>query len=84
MFYDAWTVDDRDCANQIATSDAVNTLFALDGSDANWTFQDCSQTDGADSHMECAFSYEGGAAFFSMRFGAIDGWEIYAVGFAAD
>ena len=84
VFYEAWTVDDRNCASQIATSDAVDTLFAIDGSGAQWTFEGCSQTDGPDQHTECAYSYEGGAAFFSMRFGATTGWQIYAVDFATD
>lgn len=85
VFYDAWRVDDRNCAAEIASDGAIATLFQVDGSDARWVEQGCGPHDDApEPHTDCVFSYEGGAAFFEMRFGAIDGWQVFNVRFVAD
>jgi hypothetical protein len=84
-FYDAWTVDDRACAEAIASEEAIDTLFVLDGSGADWEFMACNPDEEAsEQHVDCAFRYEGGAAIFELRFGAIDGWQVFDVDFQAD
>lgn len=84
VFYDAWTIGDRDCAEKVADDEAVDTLFALDGADNEWVFQGCFEQDLPDPHTDCAYTYPGGSAHFRMNHGAIDGWEIYEVEFVAD
>lgn len=84
-FYDAWTVNDRACAEKIATDEAVDTLFMIDGSEAQWEFQECTideQT--ADRDTVCSFRYEGGTARFALHRVPVDGWELYDVDFQAD
>lgn len=84
-FYDAWTVDDRGCAEQIATEAAIETLFVIDGTDAGWQFQGCDTGDEAvDPETVCRYRYEGGSAHFSMSHGATEGWQITAVDFQVD
>lgn len=84
VFYEAWTVGDRSCAEQVATEEAVETLFIFDGSGADWTAEGCSDDEaGDDPHTDCVYRYEGGWATFEMRFDPIAGWEIFQVRFAA-
>lgn len=84
VFYDAWTLGDRGCAEEVATDDAVETLFRASGAGASWTFQGCDTVDDPEPHTECIWSYEGGASFFTMEFEQPDGWRVTAVDFVAD
>ena len=85
VFYDAWTVDDRSCAGEVATNEAIEDLFVFDGSQADWTFEGC-DPEGADpdSGTECFFRYEGGSATFAMTWDVVDGWTVTAVTFTVD
>ena len=83
VLYDAWTLDDRRCAEQVATDDAVDQLFFFDGTDAGWSFESCAEDEDGD-WTNCSFRYEGGSATFQMRFDDVTGWEIFAVRFRAD
>lgn len=83
--YDAWRVDDRDCAERIATEEAIDSLFVIDGSDADWDFQECViDEEAADRDTDCTFRYEGGTAHFALHRVPVDGWQIYDVDFVAD
>lgn len=85
VFYDAWTVEDVDCAEEVASEDAIDTLFAIDGSDADWTSQGCATNEDADPPVvECAFAYDGGTAYFEMRYSPLAGWSVDAVRFVVD
>lgn len=84
VFYDAWTIDDTDCAARVASDDAIDTLFTADGSGADWSFEGCADNGVGRERIECAFRYEGGAAFFEMRVDAEDRWEVASVRFRAD
>lgn len=84
-FYDAWTVDDQACAEQFATEEAIDTLFVIDGSEAQWEFQECAiDAQTPDRDTVCSFRYEGGTALFSLHRVPVDGWELYDVDFQAD
>lgn len=83
VFYEAWTLDDRRCAEQVATDEAVDQLFFFDGTDAGWTFEGCVDDEDGD-WSNCSFRYEGGSATFQLRFDDVTGWEVFAVAFRAD
>ena len=83
VFYEAWTLGDRQCAEQVATNQAVDQLFFFDGTDADWSFQGCVDDDDGEP-TNCSFRYEGGSSTFRMRFDDVTGWEIFAVSFRAD
>ena len=84
VFYDAWTIDDVGCAERVATDGAIDTLFAANGSGADWSFEGCAGDLLGDDPVECAFRYEGGAAFFEMQVDGDDRWEVADVRFIAD
>lgn len=84
MFYEAWTVADRGCAERIATPEAVDELFRFDGSDAGWSFEGCVEDEEAEEpHSDCLFRYEGGTAVFELH-GDLSGWTVRAVEFIVD
>ena len=85
VFYDAWTIRDRSCAEQIATEEAVEDLFVYDGSDADWTFVGCEDTSTSEDRLAaCRFDYQGGSATFELRHDVVDGWKVTAVTFTVD
>lgn len=84
VFYEAWRVDDRGCAEEVASDAAIDTLFEVNGAGADWQFQGCQAVDEPEPQIECAWSYEGGAAFFEMSYSPIDGWRVEQVDFVAD
>jgi hypothetical protein len=77
-----WVAGDQPAAGRCASVAVITDLFSKsDGSQANWTFQGC-QGDPGDP--ECAFSYEGGGAFFAMNGSEADGWKAVSVRYVAD
>jgi hypothetical protein len=80
----AWTRGDVDCADPLMTDDALDELFARDGSDATDVFQGCFEVDEPDPHMDCAFTYLGGSTHYLMNFSPTDGWQVYDVNQVAD
>ena len=85
-FMDSWQLDDRPCAEAIATDGAVNTMFAVEPGPTPQDFFGCSPVDDgtSDPHNECVFGFEGGTTNLKMNFGAIDGWRVFEVSFVAD
>jgi hypothetical protein len=83
VFYDAWTIDDRACAERVATEEAIEDLFVFDGTDAGWSSEGCTE-DEQGAGIGCAFRYEGGSARFAMRETLLRGWQVEAVTFTAD
>jgi hypothetical protein len=79
VLYEAYTLGDRDCAEQLATDSAVDTLFAIPGGGGGWTYQGCTEQDEPDPHLDCAYSFTGGATHFRMSFSDTDGWVVYDV-----
>lgn len=79
VLYEAYTLGDRDCAEQLATASAVDTLFAIPGGGGGWTYQGCTEQDVPDPHLDCAYSFTGGATHFRTRFSDTDGWVVYEV-----
>ncbi len=84
VFYDAYTVGDRDCASKVGTASAVDALFDIFGAGGGWTFQGCDEQTDPDPHFLCAYSFDGGSTAFRLNFGAVDGWMIYEVFQTAD
>ena len=85
VFYDAWTIRDRTCAEQVATEEAIEDLFVYDGSDADWTFVGCEDTSAAEDRLaDCRFDYRGGSATFGLHHDVVDGWEVTTVTFTVD
>jgi hypothetical protein len=77
-----WVAGDQPAAGRCASTAVVTDLFGKgDGSHANWTFQGCQGDPGV---PECAFSYEGGGAFFTMNGTEADGWKAVSVRYVAD
>jgi hypothetical protein len=76
----AWTAGDANGAARCATPSAVSTLFARPGRGAGWSFQGC---DGPDPGVpQCAFSYPGGRASFTLMGTEAQGWSVTSVAFA--
>ena len=85
VFYDAWTIRDRTCAEQVATEEAIEDLFVYDGSDADWTFVGCEDTSTAEDRLaDCRFDYRGGSATFELHHDVVDGWRVTTVTFTVD
>jgi hypothetical protein len=96
-FYEAWQVRDRGCAESIGSAEAIDALFALDGSNTEGMLEACDPGDEIDGDeggngaggsaapvSVCTFRYEGGSALFDLRFGATVGWQVTAVDFRGD
>lgn len=79
VLYQAYALDDRGCAEQIATNSAVDTLFAIPGGGSDWEYQGCTEQDEPDPHLDCAFTFPGGATHFRESYSDTDGWVIYEV-----
>jgi hypothetical protein len=82
--YDAWVRGDQACAAQLTTPAALAELFSRDGTDATDQFQGCTEEIVPDPHTDCAFSFEGGATHYLMKFSNTDGWQTYDITQFAD
>lgn len=79
---EAWGADDQAAAARCATDAVVDVLFRTSGVGNSWFFQGC---DRADPGVPiCAFSYEGGAAFFTVEGTEAAGWKATKLEFLAD
>mgnify|MGYP001608848580 CR=1 FL=1 len=79
VMYEAFTLDDRDCAEKLATTDAVDALFAIPGDGSDWVYQGCTEEEVPDPHLNCAYTFPGGATHFRTSYNDVDGWVIYEV-----
>jgi len=79
VLYEAYTLGDLECANQVATDDAVDTLFDIPGGGGGWTYQGCSEQLLPDPHIDCAYTFPGGATHFKTNYSDTDGWVIFEV-----
>jgi len=78
----AWGADDRAAASRCASAAVIDRLFQTSGAGNSWFFQGC---DRADPGVPiCAFSYEGGAAFFTVEGTDAAGWKATKLEFLAD
>jgi hypothetical protein len=80
----AWTRGDTACAAELMTDDALDELFARDGSGATDEFQGCFEQDEPDPHMDCAWTYPGGSTHYLMNLSPTDGWQVFDVEQIAD
>jgi hypothetical protein len=78
----AWGLDDPAEANRCSSAAVVDTLFQTSGTGNTWFFQGCDRTD--PGVPVCAFSYEGGAAFFTVEGTEAAGWKTTKLEFLAD
>jgi hypothetical protein len=78
----AWGTGDRAEASRCSSPTVVDTLFRTDGTGNTWLFQGCDRTD--PGVPICAFSYEGGAAFFTVEGTEAAGWKSTKLEFLAD
>lgn len=84
VLYQAYTVRDRDCAEAIATADAVDTLFSIPGYGDGWEYQGCTEQELPEPHLDCAYTFTGGATHIRIRHSESDGWVAYEVYQTAD
>jgi hypothetical protein len=84
VVYQAFTLDDRACAENLATSEAIDQLFAIPGAGAGWTFEGCIDQDDPDPHTLCSYRFEGGSTSFRMSYSETEGWTVYEVFQVAD
>jgi hypothetical protein len=78
----AWGADDRAGASRCASTAVIDQLFRSSGVGNSWFFQGCDRAD--PGVPVCAFSYEGGAAFFTMEGTEAAGWKATRLDFLAD
>lgn len=79
VLYQAYTLDDRECADQLGTEEAVDTLFAIPGDGEGWEYQGCTDQEVPDPHTDCAFTFTGGATHFRTNYSDTDGWVVFDV-----
>jgi hypothetical protein len=79
VLYQAYALGDRSCAEELATADAVDTLFAIPGHGGGWRYQGCTDQTDPDPHVDCAFTFAGGATHFRTSYSATDGWIVFDV-----
>ena len=77
--YKAFTLRDRDCADKLGTTDAVDDLFKIPGKGSDWQYQGCDEEMVPDPHFNCAYTFPGGATHFRTSYNDVDGWVIYDV-----
>jgi hypothetical protein len=82
--FQAWERGDEACARLLMTDDAFDELFARDGSGATDVFQGCEEQADPEPYVDCAFTYEGGATHYLMRFSPLAGWTVYDITQVAD
>ena len=78
----AWGADDRAAASRCASAAVIDRLFQTSGAGNSWLFQGCDRSD--PGLPICAFSYEGGAAFFTAEGTESSGWKATKLEFLAD
>ena len=78
----AWGADDRAAAGRCASTGVIDRLFQASGVGNSWLFQGCDRSD--PGLPICAFSYEGGAAFFTAEGTESSGWKATKLEFLAD
>ena len=78
----AWGADDRAAASRCASTAVIDRLFQTSGAGNSWLFQGCDRSD--PGLPICAFSYEGGAAFFTVEGTDAAGWKATKLEFLAD
>jgi hypothetical protein len=79
---EAWGADDQAAAARCSSDAVVEALFRTSGVGNTWFFQGCDRTD--PGVPICAFSYEGGAAFFTVEGTEAAGWKATKLEFLAD
>jgi hypothetical protein len=84
VVYEAFTLGDRDCVENLATAEAIDQLFSIPGAGAGWTFEGCAPQDVPDPHTLCSYRFEGGSTSFRMNYGETEGWTVYEVFQVAD
>ncbi len=82
--YEAYTLGDLECASQLGTQDAIDALFDIPGGGGGWTYQGCTEQDVPDPHIDCAYTFPGGATHFKTNYSDTDGWVIFEVHQTAD
>jgi hypothetical protein len=82
--FQSWERGDEACAQVLMTGDAFDELFSRDGSGATDVFQGCTEQADPDPHVDCAFTYEGGATHYLLQFSPTDGWQVFDVTQVAD
>jgi hypothetical protein len=84
VVYDAYTVDDRDCASNLMVGSALDDLFAIPGAGGGWEFMGCQDIEDPDPQTLCGFRFEGGSTSFRMNYSDTDGWTVFEVFQTAD
>ena len=84
VVYEAFTLDDRACAANLATAEALDQLFAIPGAGAGWTLDGCQDQDVPDPHTLCTYRFQGGSTSFRMSYSETEGWTVYEVFQVAD
>jgi hypothetical protein len=79
VLYQAYVLDDRPCAEQLATPEAVDSLFAIPGHGGGWVYQGCTEQADPDPYMDCAFTFSGGATHAKASYSDTDGWVVFDV-----
>jgi hypothetical protein len=80
--YQAWTDGDQAAAARCAEPGAVTTIFENSGAGNTWMFQGCGGPD--PGVPTCQYSYEGGAATFTLNGTEASGWKVVSVSYIAD
>jgi hypothetical protein len=82
--YEAYTLGDLECASQLGTAEAIDALFSIPGGGGGWTYQGCTEQDVPDPHIDCAYTFAGGATHFKTSYSETAGWVIFEVYQTAD
>jgi hypothetical protein len=84
VVYDAYVLDDRSCAGNLMTADAMDQLFGIPGRGGGWSFMGCEDVEDPDPQTWCSYRFEGGSTTFRMAYGEAEGWTVYDVFQTAD
>lgn len=79
MLFQAYSLRDRACADKLGTKAAVDALFAIKGDGNGWEYQGCAQAQDTDPHLDCAYTFTGGATHLKTSYSDTDGWLIFEV-----
>jgi hypothetical protein len=83
VVYDAYTVNDRHCAANLMTSEALDDLFAIPGGGGGWEFRGCDEVPNPETDpTSCFYRFEGGSTKLDMQYDS--GWVVFAVTQTAD
>ncbi len=78
----AWEASDKAAALRCSNTETVDQLFKTSGASAEWVFQGCTTT--TPEKSQCPFTYEGGAAFFTVTGSDAMGWQASSLSYSAD